>query len=77
MCFNGDCRDNAASVKYVKSDKALVVLESDGFIVPIENGDHFTLKSAEIQGRGHRACRLPSEPRKSEAPVLTTPAPSL
>ena len=49
VCFNGDCRDNASGVKYTKGDRTLVVLEGDGFIVPIENGDFFTLKSAEIQ----------------------------
>ena len=49
VCFNGDCRDNASGVKYTKGDRTLVVLEGDGFILPIENGDFFTLKSADIQ----------------------------
>ncbi len=49
VCFNGDCADNAAGVKYTKDGRTLVVLEGVGFTLPIQNGDHFTLKSAEIQ----------------------------
>ena len=49
VCFNGDCIDNAAGVKYIKGNRTLVVLEGDGFILPIQSGDHFLLKSAEIQ----------------------------
>ena len=48
-CFNGDCRDNASGVKYTKGDTTLVVLEGDGFILPVEDGDYFTLKCADIQ----------------------------
>ena len=49
VCFNGDCRDNAAGVKYTKDGREIVLLQGDGFVLPIKNGDLFVLKTAEIQ----------------------------
>ena len=50
VCFNGDCRNDAAGVKYTSGDRSLVVLEGGDWIIPMKVGDgFFTLKSAEIQ----------------------------
>ncbi len=49
VCWNGGCVDNAAGVSYTKGDRELVMLEGDGWVLPIRDGDHFVLKSAEIQ----------------------------
>ena len=50
VCFNGDCRNDAAGIKYTSGDHSLVVLEGGDWIIPMKVGDgFFTLKSAEIQ----------------------------
>ena len=48
---NGVCADNVAGIKYTKGDNELVVYQGDGFILPVENGDVFTLKSVQIHGQ--------------------------
>ena len=49
ICFNGDCTSNAAGVRYTKGVSNVVLLEGVGFTLPLKSGDHFVLKSADIQ----------------------------
>ena len=49
VCFNDDCQGNADGIKYSANGITLVVLEGDNWIIPIELGDGFSLRSADIQ----------------------------
>ena len=48
VCFKGDCEDNVGGLKYTKDGRTLVILRGVGFTLPIQSGNHFLLKSAEI-----------------------------
>ena len=47
---DGVCEDNVAGIKYAKGDGTLVVYKGADFILPIKDGDVFTLKSVKISG---------------------------
>ncbi len=49
ICFNGNCTDNTGGTRYTKGARDIVLLEGVGFTLPLKSGDHFILKSAEIQ----------------------------
>ena len=49
VCFNSECEQNASGVKYSANGVTLVVLEGDNWIIPLEFGNGFVLKSADIQ----------------------------
>ncbi len=49
VCFNNDCEGNADGIRYSANGITLVVLEGDNWIIPVEFGDGFSLRSADIQ----------------------------
>ena len=49
VCFNGECEDNARGVRYSTDRMSVVVLEGDNWMLPLELGDLFLLRSADIQ----------------------------
>ena len=49
ICFNSECEENAGGVKYSANGVNLVVLEGDNWIIPLEFGNGFVLRSANIQ----------------------------
>ena len=51
VCFNGDCEESEKGVRYEYGRTTLVVLEGDSWMIPLEYGDIFSLRSAYIQAR--------------------------
>ena len=51
VCFNGDCEENATGVRYTSGRTSLVVFEGDNWIIPLEYGEIFSLRSADIQAQ--------------------------
>ena len=49
VCFIIECEENARGVRYSADGVSLVILEVDNWIIPLEFGDGFSLKSADIQ----------------------------
>ena len=49
VCFNGDCEENATGVRYTSGRTSMVVFEGDNWIIPLEYGEIFSLRSADIQ----------------------------
>ncbi len=47
----GDCEQGMGDCEYRSGLTKLDVLEGDNFIIPVEYGDLFSLKSAEIQAQ--------------------------
>ena len=51
VCFNGECEDNAGGIRYSTDRMSIVVMGGDNWMIPIEYGDLFLLRSADIQAR--------------------------
>ena len=51
VCFNGDCEENATGVRYTSGRTSMVVFEGDNWIIPLEYGEIFSLRSADIQAQ--------------------------
>ena len=49
VCFNSDCEENATGVRYSANRTTVVVYEGDNWIIPLEYGEIFSLRSADIQ----------------------------
>ena len=49
VCFNGDCEETTEGVRYEYGRTPLVVLKGDNWNIPLEYGDTFSLRSADIQ----------------------------
>ena len=49
VCINGECEENAGGVKYSGGGMNLVVFEGDSWVIPLELGDGFSVRTAEIQ----------------------------
>ena len=49
VCFNSDCEENAIGVRYSANRTTVVVFEGDNWIIPLESGEIFSLRSADIQ----------------------------
>ena len=47
---DGTCLDSVSVIKYAKGDGDLVVYAGSDFILPVKDGDVFTLKSVQING---------------------------
>ena len=52
VCFNSDCEENATGVRYSANRTTVVVFEGDNWIIPLESGEIFSLRSADIQAPG-------------------------
>ena len=48
---DGVCADNVSGTKYAKGDGSLVVYQGADFILPVQDGDAFALKSVQINGQ--------------------------
>ena len=48
---DGACSDGVSGIKYSNGNRELVVYQGDGYILPVENGDSFALKSVQIHGQ--------------------------
>ena len=51
VCFNSDCEENATGVRYSANRTTVVVFEGDNWIIPLEYGEIFSLRSADIQAQ--------------------------
>ena len=51
VCLNGDCEEKATGVRYTYGRTSVVVFEGDNWIIPLEYGEIFSLRSADIQAQ--------------------------
>ena len=51
VCLNGDCEEKAPGVRYTYGRTSVVVFEGDNWIIPLEYGEIFSLRSADIQAQ--------------------------
>ena len=49
VCLSGECSENAGGVKYSIGGMNLVLFEGDSWAIPLEFGDGFSVRTAEIQ----------------------------
>ncbi len=49
VCLNGECSENAGGVKYSIGGMNLVLFEGASWAIPLELGDGFSVRTAEIQ----------------------------